>query len=50
MKAIDKVNAKSGTRIIRLGTTDAKTWNMKQNMLSPRYTTDLKDIMVVQCR
>lgn len=50
MKAMDKVNAKSGSRVIRLGTTDAKTWNMKQNLLSPRYTTDLKDILVVQCR
>lgn len=50
MKAMDKVNAKNGSRVIRLGTTDAKTWNMKQNLLSPRYTTDLNDILVVQCR
>ncbi|MFP9114876.1 Y-family DNA polymerase [Flavobacterium sp. RHBU_3] len=50
MKAMDKMNAKNGSRIVRLGTMDAKTWNMKQNMLSPRYTTDFKDILVVQCR
>lgn len=50
MKAMDHVNGKMGSRIIRLGAQAKKTWDMKQNMRSPRYTTDIKDILVVQCR
>jgi len=50
MKAMDKMNHKNGRRIIRLGAQEEKTWDMKQGMLSPRYTTDIKDILVVQCQ
>lgn len=50
MQAMDKLNIKNGSRVVRLGTTDAKTWNMKQELLSPRYTTVLKDILVVKCQ
>ena len=50
MKAMDHVNEKLGGRKIRLGAQARQTWDMKQNMLSPRYTTDIKDILVVQCR
>ncbi|KOS07381.1 SOS mutagenesis and repair protein UmuC [Flavobacterium akiainvivens] len=50
MTAMDKVNQKMGTRIIRLGAQAEKTWDMKQNMRSPRYTTAFKDILTVQCR
>lgn len=50
MKAMDNVNGKMGTRIVRLGVQAKKTWDMQQNMMSPRYTTDIKDILVVQCR
>lgn len=50
MKAMDKMNQKNGKRIIRLGTQADKTWDMKQNMLSPRYTTDINDILVVKCQ
>ena len=49
MKAMDNVNRKMGTRMIRLGTQAVKTWDMKQNMLSPRYTTNFNDILVVKC-
>jgi DNA polymerase V len=49
MKAMDHVNGKMGSRIIRLGAQAKKTWDMKQNMRSPRYTTDINDILVVQC-
>lgn len=49
MKAIDNINQKIGDRKVKLGTQDAKTWNMKQNMLSPRYTTQLDEILVVKC-
>jgi len=50
MKAMDHVNEKMGGRKIRLATQAEKTWDMNQKMLSPRYTTDIKDILVVQCR
>jgi len=49
MKAMDKVNEQHGSRIIRLGAQAVKTWDMKQNLLSPRYTTDINDILVVRC-
>ena len=50
MTAMDKMNQKNGKRVIRLGTQAVKTWDMKQNMLSPRYTTDINDILVVKCQ
>lgn len=49
MKAIDHINTKIGDRKVKLGIQDAKTWNMKQNMLSPKYTTRLDQILVVKC-
>ncbi|KGO86067.1 SOS mutagenesis and repair protein UmuC [Flavobacterium rivuli WB 3.3-2 = DSM 21788] len=50
MQAMDKVNAKMGSRVIRLGAQAEKTWDMKQEMRSPRYTTNINDILIVQCR
>lgn len=50
MKAIDTVNGKMGDRVVRLGAQAKKTWDMKQDMLSPRYTTSFNDILTVQCR
>lgn len=50
MKAMDRMNTKMGGRKIRLATQAEKTWDMNQNMLSPRYTTDIKEILIVQCQ
>jgi DNA polymerase V len=50
MKAIDKVNKKQGGRLIRLGAQDDKTWNMKQEKLSPRYTTQFDEILTIKCQ
>lgn len=50
MKAMDFVNTKMGERIIRLGSQARKTWDMKQDMLSPRYTTNFNDILEVKCK
>lgn len=50
MKTIDVLNAKNGTRVVRLGTQAKKTWDMQQNMMSPRYTTNINDILLVQCQ
>lgn len=49
MKAMDKVNKKMGSRVIRLGAQAEKTWDMKQTMRSPRYTTNINDILVIKC-
>ena len=49
MKAIDKINAQFGQQKIRLASQDPKrVWKMKQEKLSPRYTTDLKEIITIQ--
>ena len=50
MKTMDKMNSKMGSRIVRLGAQAKKTWDMQQNMMSPRYTTDIKDLLVVKCQ
>lgn len=50
MQAIDKMNGKLGERKVRLAAQAGKTWDMKQDMLSPRYTTCFNEILTVQCR
>jgi DNA polymerase V len=47
MKVIDNVNQKNGKRLVRLATQGEKTWNMKQNYLSPKYTTQFKEILEI---
>lgn len=48
MQAIDKINLQFGNQKIRLASQDAKRiWKMKQEKLSPRYTTNLNDIIVI---
>jgi DNA polymerase V len=50
MKVIDDFHKKTGERKIRLGNQDLqRTWKMKQDHLSPKYTTDIKDIFTVKC-
>lgn len=50
MKVIDDFHKKTGERKIRLGNQDLqRTWKMKQNHLSPKYTTDIKAIFTVKC-
>ena len=49
MKAIDKINAQFGQQKIRLASQDPKrVWKMKQEKLSPHYTTDLKEIITIK--
>lgn len=48
MKAMDKLNANFGQQKIKLGSQDIKrVWKMKQEKLSPRYTTKLNDIITI---
>tara|TARA_B100000767_G_scaffold3849_1_gene3654 strand:+ start:5715 stop:6995 length:1281 start_codon:yes stop_codon:yes gene_type:complete len=49
MKAIDKIHLRFGPHQIKLGNQDLKsTWNMRQEHLSKKYTTELKDIITVK--
>ncbi len=48
MQTIDKLNKVYGMQKIRLASQDLKrVWKMKQEKLSPRYTTNLKEIILV---
>lgn len=49
MKTIDKLNLIFGQQKIKLGSQDLKKiWKMKQEKLSPRYTTNLNDIITIK--
>lgn len=51
MQVIDKIHAKTGERKIRLGNQDLQhTWKMKQNHLTPKYTTNIQEILTIKCR
>lgn len=49
MNAIDKLNGKYGDHKLKLANQDLKrTWKMRQERLSPRYTTNINDILKVK--
>ena len=49
MHAIDHVNTKYGDYKVKLGNQDLKrTWKMRQERLSPKYTTNINDIIKVK--
>ena len=49
MQALDKLNAHFGKQKIRLSSQDIKRiWKMKQEKLSPSYTTKLSDIITIK--
>jgi DNA polymerase V len=48
MQAIDRLNSKMGTAKVKLASQNlALTWDMNQNFLSPKYTTNFKDILEI---
>jgi DNA polymerase V len=48
MKAIDNINHTFGQQKIRLASQDQKkVWKMKQEKISPKYTTNLQDIITI---
>jgi DNA polymerase V len=50
MKVMDDIRKKTGERKIRLGNQDlSRTWKMKQNHLSKRYTTNSKELLEIKC-
>ena len=49
MHAIDGLNAKYADNKVKLGSQDLKrTWKMRQERLSPRYTTNINDVIKVK--
>ncbi len=49
MQTIDYLNAKYAKHKIKLASQDLqRTWKMRQERLSPRYTTNINDIIVVK--
>ena len=49
MSAIDKLNKKFKADKIKLGNQDLKrTWKMRQERLSPKFTTNIKDVLIVK--
>lgn len=50
LAVVDKLNQQFGQHKIKTALQDpARTWKMKQERLSPRYTTQLKEIIKVNC-
>lgn len=50
MKVMDDYYKKTGERKIRLGNQDLqRTWKMKQDHLSNKYTTDFTQILAIKC-
>ena len=50
MKVMDRINASFGQQKIKLASQDQKrVWKMKQEKLSPRYTTRLSDVIIIRC-
>ena len=51
MKTIDSLNKRIGTKKIKLANQNLNlTWDMNQNYLSPKYTTNFKQILEIKCQ
>lgn len=51
MKVMDKLNNKIGDTKVKLASQNLNlTWNMNQNYLSPKYTTNFKEILEIKCQ
>ncbi len=48
MKAIDNINQKYHKNLIRVAAMDSQTFKMKQEQLSPAYTTNIDDVIRVR--
>lgn len=50
MNVMDKLNMKIGDKV-KFASQDLKRkWKMKQESLSPCYSTNLKDIITINCK
>jgi DNA polymerase V len=50
MKVMDGINKKYGKRMVKLGREPKVQFKMNQRNLSPCYTTNFQDILVVKCK
>ena len=50
METVDKINTKFGQQKVRLATQDKKIHKMRQERLSPNYTTKLSDIIEIKAK
>jgi DNA polymerase V len=51
MKSMDFLNKKLGDKKVKLAAQNLNlTWNMKQNHLSPKFTTNFKEILEIKCQ
>jgi DNA polymerase V len=51
MKVMDQLNRKIGDTKVKLATQNLSlTWDMNQNHLSPKYTTNFKEILEIKCQ
>ncbi len=48
MEAIDRINHKTQSNVVRLGSMDKETFKMRQERLSPGYTTDIDGVIKVK--
>lgn len=48
MKILDLMNKQYGQHTVRLASQGKKKWTMRQEMLSPCYTTKIKDIITIK--
>ena len=48
MQTIDKLNNKFGNPVLKLAAQEFRTWKMKQEHLSPRYTTNINEVIRVR--
>jgi len=50
MKAVDRINIKWGSNTIKYASSGLEqSWRMKRAKLSPRYTTNWDEMLVVKC-
>ena len=49
MNVMDQMNSKYGVKKLKIGSQALdKTWKMRQDLLSPNYTTKWNDILTIQ--
>ena len=51
MQTIDQINKNYDTTKVKIGQQDIKrTWKMRQQHLSKKFTTNINDIITVKCQ
>lgn len=48
MKVLDSINRRYGSNALRLAVQEKQKWKMRQDLLSPKYTTNFNDIIIIK--